>query len=74
MDIAFERYEIDFGGNIPGTPIRVITDERIVYIPGNDALRKATIHFNCDLIQLETEYRDDNNNHNKNAEYIIYPE
>ncbi len=74
MDIAFERYEIDFGGNIPGTPIRVITDERIVYIPGNDALRKATIHFNCDLKQLETEYRDDNNNYNKNAEYKIYPE
>ena len=49
IDIVCEKYEIDFGDVIPGSPVQEILDERKVFIPGNEALRTATIHFNCDF-------------------------
>ena len=39
----------EFGDLIPGTPVSEIISDRLVHLPGNDPLRKATIHFNCDL-------------------------
>ena len=49
ISILYEKYEIDFGELIPGTPVQKKLDERRVFIPGNEALKKATIHFNCDF-------------------------
>ena len=49
IDIVCEKYEIDFGDIIPGSPVQEILDERRVFIQGNEALRAATIHFNCDF-------------------------
>ena len=39
----------EFGGMIPGTPVMELTSDRLVHLPGNDPLHKATIHFSCDL-------------------------
>ncbi len=74
IDIEYERVEIDFGGNLPGTPVRSVIDERRVPIPGNEALRKATVHFNCDLKLFEDEDTDDINNQNKTGMYEICQE
>ncbi len=48
IKIVSEKHEVDFGEFIPGTPVSKVEDERLVHIPGNEALFKATIHFNCD--------------------------
>ena len=48
ISILYEKYEIDFGELIPGTPVQKKLDERRVFIPGNEALKTAPIHFNCD--------------------------
>ncbi|MCR5627721.1 MAG: hypothetical protein K6F99_10405 [Lachnospiraceae bacterium] len=52
IDIVTEKHEIDFGDFIPGSPVSEIEDERLVHIPGNDALYRATIHFCCDPDRL----------------------
>ena len=39
----------EFGDMIPGTPVMELTSDRLVHLPGNDPLHKATIHFSCDL-------------------------
>lgn len=39
----------EFGDMIPGTPVRELTSDRLVHLPGNDPLHRATIHFSCDL-------------------------
>jgi len=49
IDIAYRRHEIEFGGLIPGTPINEVKAERMLHIPGNEALFTADIHFCCKL-------------------------
>ncbi|MBP5237184.1 MAG: leucine-rich repeat domain-containing protein [Clostridia bacterium] len=49
IEIIHEKREIDFGTNIPGTPVREIRSERRMNIPGNEALLSANIHFRCEL-------------------------
>ena len=49
INILYEKYEIEFGELIPGTPVQSILDERKVFIHGNEALKMAAIHFNCDF-------------------------
>lgn len=49
IDIAHRRHEIEFGGLIPGTPINEVKAERMLHIPGNEALFTADIHFCCKL-------------------------
>lgn len=49
IDIAHRRHEIEFGALIPGTPINVIKAERMLHVPGNEALFTANIHFYCKL-------------------------
>ena len=49
MHIIYTRFEAEFGDLIPGTPVHRMTEERMIHIPGNDALFTATIHFHCDL-------------------------
>lgn len=49
IEIIHEKREIDFGNNIPGTPVREIRSERRMNIPGNEALLSANIHFRCEL-------------------------
>ena len=50
--IVHYRYECDFGGLIPGTPVQKLAGERYMMIPGNEALFCANIHFRCDLRKL----------------------
>ena len=60
ISIVHRKHEIEFDGLIPGTPVQKIIAERLVHIPGNDALLKANIHFHCSLPALE-----------QDSEYII---
>ena len=53
VNIVHQKHEIEFGEFIPGTPVQSIRAERLVHIPGNDALLKANIHFHCSLPATE---------------------
>ncbi len=55
VNIVHQRHEIEFGEFIPGTPVQRIKEERLVHIPGNDALLKANIHFHCSLYDSEND-------------------
>ena len=50
--IVSKKHEVEFGEFYPGTPVQKIKSERLVHIPGNEALLTATIHFNCNLEEL----------------------
>ena len=39
----------EFGALTAGTPVQEVVSDRLVHIPGNEALRNADIHFRCDL-------------------------
>ncbi len=52
IEIVSEKHVMDFGGFIPGSPVQKLESERLERLSGNDALFKATIHFNCDLEEL----------------------
>ncbi len=45
--IVHDKHEIEFGTLIPGTPVQEVKSERLVHVPGNDALLTANIHFHC---------------------------
>ena len=47
LNIVHQKHEIEFGALIPGTPVQEVRAERLLYIPGNEALFTANIHFNC---------------------------
>ena len=49
LNIVHQKHEIAFGDLIPGTPVHEIKAERILHIPGNEALFAANIHFLCKL-------------------------
>ena len=49
IDIVHDRHEIEFGDLIPGSPLQEIKAERLMHVPGNDALFMANIHFRCAL-------------------------
>ncbi len=49
VQIVHNKHEIEFGGLIPETPVHGIKEERLVHVPGNDALLTANIHFHCAL-------------------------
>ena len=49
IKIVHEKHEIEFGDIIPGTPVHSVKAERILFIPGNEALLTTNIHFHCDL-------------------------
>ena len=51
-----EKREIEFGRIIPGTPVQEITAERLIRIPGNEALVLANIHFRCDFPKKSPEF------------------
>ena len=53
VEIVHEKHEIEFGDLIPGTPVQETVSERLIHIPGNDALFKANIHFHCSLSGLD---------------------
>lgn len=57
IEIVHRRHEVDFGDLIPGSPVERVTAERLVYVPGNEALFAANIHFNCDLAESEIEVK-----------------
>ena len=52
IEIVHDRHEIEFGTLVPGTPVQSIVAERLVHIPGNEALYAANIHLNCRLGDL----------------------
>lgn len=49
ISIVHNKHEIEFGKLIPGTPVQEVKAERMLYIPGNEALFSANIHFLCKL-------------------------
>ena len=49
IEIVHGKHEIEFGKLISGTPIHEILSERLIPIPGNEALLSAAIHFRCEL-------------------------
>ncbi len=53
IDIVSGKYEVEFGDFYPGTPVQKIKSARLRHIPGNEALFRATIHFSCDLDELQ---------------------
>ena len=53
IEIIHEKHEIVFGDFYPGTPVHRVLSERLLHIPGNDALFSATIHFRCELKKTE---------------------
>ena len=52
IEIVSEKYEVEFGEFYPGTPVQKIRNAELHHIPGNEALLRATIHFNCDLDEM----------------------
>ena len=54
IEIVHRKHEIEFGDCIPGTPVHTILAERRVFIPGNEALLTADLHFHCDLGETVT--------------------
>lgn len=55
IDIVHHKREIEFGGLLPGTPVQEVKAERLVHIPGNDALFTANLHFHCTLPDSEND-------------------
>ena len=55
IHIVHNRHETEFGDLIPGTPVQEFASERLVHIPGNDALFTTTIHFHCKLPRTNEE-------------------
>lgn len=49
IDIVHHKHEIEFGDTAPGSPVEQIKAERLRFIPGNEALFTANIHFQCAL-------------------------
>ncbi len=49
IKIVRDRREIKFGPLIPGTPVQSVLSDKLIYIPRNDALLFADIHFRCEL-------------------------
>ena len=55
LEIVYQKHEIDFGGLIPGTPVQSVTGQRLVNIPGNEALFSANIHLRCNLARTNSQ-------------------
>ena len=49
VEIVCEKRETRFGPLIPGTPVQSIVSDKLIHLPGNDALLCADIHFRCAL-------------------------
>ncbi len=47
VEVVHCRYDVELGPLEPGTPIQSIRSERLTYIPGNEPLLTADIHFHC---------------------------
>ncbi len=52
--IVHQKHEVEFGPSIPGTPVQQIVSERLVHIPGNEALFSANVYFHCQLSEICT--------------------
>ena len=57
INIVHDKHEIEFGKLISGTPVHEIKAERLLHVPGNDALLTANIHFHCAISDLECDLR-----------------
>ena len=49
INIIHHKHEVEFGQLIPGTPVQEVKAERMIFIPGNEAIFSANIHFLCRL-------------------------
>lgn len=54
IEIIHEKHEIEFGDVIPGTPVHTILAERRMFIPGNEAILTANIHFRCNFTENDS--------------------
>ncbi|WP_019680610.1 leucine-rich repeat domain-containing protein [Ruminococcus flavefaciens] len=49
LEKTTDHIEKEFGDLITGTPVQEIISEKLIRIPGNEALNLANIHFRCTL-------------------------
>ena len=49
LEKATDHIEKEFGDLIAGTPVQEFISEKLIRIPGNEALNLANIHFRCTL-------------------------
>lgn len=54
VNVVSQKHEIEFGKAIPGTPVLETIAERLIHIPGNDALLTANLHFHCSFSKMGT--------------------
>ena len=54
IEIIHEKHEIEFGDVIPGTSVHTILAERRMFIPGNEAILTANIHFRCNFTENDS--------------------
>lgn len=54
IEIIHEKHEIEFGDVIPGTQVHTILAERRMFIPGNEAVLTANIHFRCNFTENDS--------------------
>lgn len=54
IEIIHEKHEIEFGDVIPGTQVHTILAERRMFIPGNEAVLTANIHFRCNFTEIDS--------------------
>lgn len=52
IKIVHQKQEIELGSLFPGTSVQKIEAQRLIHIPGNDALLAANIYFHCKLSDL----------------------
>ena len=49
INLVHCKNETEFGELIPGTPVQEVNAERMLNIPGNEAIFSANIHYLCKL-------------------------
>ena len=49
INIIHHKHEVEFGQLIHGTPVQEVKAERMIFIPGNEVIFSANIHFLCRL-------------------------
>lgn len=53
VDIVTHKRETVYGELAPGAPVQRIVCDKLVPVPGNEALSTATIHFRCTVHELK---------------------
>ncbi len=57
IEIVHSKHEIEFGQLKPGTPVQSIVSEKDIYLPGNEAIFSANIHYRCELASSDMSFQ-----------------